>query len=240
MSYIITTVHKHFFYQMFCKNGVTIAFFTTKDIPAPSCKSCTNFINPSFLWRSGAPSALTARALATRHREPTPPQPKLYGAPNQPFIRERRASRHQACDPTVRGHLRIRGLPGSPARKERGGPRTGPSQGHFRGYAETARAWARNGAGGAEIGILGPSVTGVSPFPHNFPTPDLFKFDSRVRYQLRFTSGAWEPSRPRAEPTAILLSSASTGEGDVGSAGDLPTSRLWFLCRPTKLALVPG
>ena len=134
-------------------------------------------------------------------------------------IRERRASRHQACDPTVRGHLRIRGLPGSPARKERGGPRTGPSQGHFCGYAETARAWARNGAGGAEIGILGPSVTGVSPFPHNFPTPDLFKFDSRFRYQLRFKSGAWEPSRPRAEPTAIPLSSAWAADGDVGSAG---------------------
>jgi len=156
---------------MFCKNSVTIAFFTTKDIPAPSCKSCTNFINPSFLWRSGAPHALTARAFATRHREPTPPQPKLYGAPNRPFIRERRASRHQACDPTVRGHLRIRGLPGSPARKERGGPRTGPSQGHFCGYAETSRAWARNGAGGCRDRDSGAIRHGRIAFSPQFSHP---------------------------------------------------------------------
>jgi len=234
MSYIITTVHKHFFYQMFCKNGVTIALFSTKNIPAPS-----------FLWGSGAPYALTAlraaRAVATRHREPrhapTPPQPNpsctVHRAPNQPFIREERptleASEHQACDPTVRGICKSE-LSQGPRRKKSGWAADRPRPGGL-------GAKRRGRHGDRDSGAIRHGRVAFSP---HFPTPDLFKFDSRVRYQLRFTSGAWEPSRPRAEPTAILLSSASAGEGDVGSAGDLPTSRLWFLCRATKLALVHG
>ena len=106
-------------------------------------------------------------------------------------------------------------------RREKNGVGRGPAppRGTFADTPKPQGPGRETARGGAEIGILGPSVTGVSPFPHNFPTPDLFKFDSRVRYQLRFKSGAWEPSRPRAEPTAIPLSSAWAADGDVGSAG---------------------
>ena len=146
---------------MFCKNGVTIALFSTKNIPAPS-----------FLWGSGAPYALTARraarAVATRHREPrhapTPPQPNpsctvhptnlLFGRRRGP--RSRRASTKHVTQPS--GESANPSFPRVRGAKRAGGPRTDPAQG----------AWARNGAGGMGIGILGPSVTGVSPFPPIF------------------------------------------------------------------------